>query len=59
MAIFRQHVIIEFNKALNNDFVKSGIEIVLEGIPTEETIAKEFEKLEKGNLKFVDLVQDN
>jgi len=57
MALFRQHIIQEFNKALNNDFLKSGVEVVLEGIATEETITKDFEKLQEGGLKFVDLIK--
>ncbi len=57
MALYRQHIIQEFNNALNNDFVKSGVEVALEGIETEGTITKDFEKLKEGGLKFVDLVK--
>lgn len=55
-AMLRQHILQELNKALNNNYVKSGVEIVLEDLPTTETISKDFEKLQKGNLKFVDLI---
>lgn len=57
VALFRQHIIKEFNRSLNNRLVGSGVEVVLEGLATTETVAKDFERLQAGGLKFVDLVK--
>jgi len=58
-AMLRQQILQDLNKALNNSYVNAGVEIVLEDLPTVETVAKEFEKLKKGGLKFSDLITKN
>ena len=57
LAIFRQHLVRELNKSLNNDYVSTGVEITLEGLPTIETVDEEFKKLQMGNLRFNDLMR--
>ena len=57
LAIFRHHLVKALNESLNNNYVSSGVEIVLEGLPTAETIDEEFRKLQAGNLRFNDLLK--
>jgi len=57
MAAVRKHIVDKLNEALNGSYINAGASIVLEGLPTKESLLGEYEKLTKGNLKFVDLIK--
>jgi len=54
-TIVREKVIESINKALNGPLLNLGVKLVVDGMQTKSQIEEQFERLNAGNVEFIDI----